>query len=517
MAENYKIYPLKADSGIKKDGTQTEGNYWNDGLWTRFYRQLPRSILGYRSMTNAYPGPSRGLFVNLNGTGYLDIFSGSSDALNVGQFTTAGFGSGVVDITPSGFTGSANNVWQLDSFYNSNGGGEIDIIAHAAPNLADISSDIARPVYYGDITSTSALLASQAEAGGDFEVSGGALALNPYVIAYGSLGLVAWSDINNPALFPTANAANPTPTKIVKGIAIRGGSASPSCLLWSLDSVLQMSFIGGDQVWNFQTLSDQSSILSSSGIVEMDGIYYWPGVDRWLTFNGVLRELPNEMNLDFFYTNLNFSQRQKVFGFKIPRWGEIWWCAPLGSATECNHAFIYNIRENTWYDTPLPSDGRSAAYFAQSWQYPIMFGANVFSDDNYQLWQHEFGTNEIQNNNVNAIHSFIESPDVALIGGGIGVGVVVAPQDNAWTELVKFEPDFEMGPSLTIDVIGREFAMDDDILLDSRSIAQTATNNRYDLQVQQRYIRWRIASNIQDGYFVMGQPMFYFRNGDRTD
>lgn len=517
MGETYTIYPIRATPGIKRDGTQTEGNNWNIALWTRFYRGLPRSIPGYRSMTEAYPGPSRGLFVSLNGTGFLDIFSGSASALNVGQFATSGFGGGVTDITPSGFVASSNNVWQLDSFYNQNGGGEIDLIAHAAPNLTDISSDIATPVYYGDITAAVPLVAAEDDTMAVFKVSGGILALNPYVIAYGSDGLIVWSDIDNPALFPIANQANPTPTKIVKGIAIRGGSSSPSCLLWSIDSVLQMSFVGGDQVWNFQTLSDQSSILSSSGIVEMDGIYYWPGVDRFLTFNGVLRELPNELNLDFFYSNLNFAQRQKVFGLKIPRWGEIWWCFPMGEATECNHAIIYNVRENTWYDTPLPSDGRSAAYFAQSWQYPIMFGANTFPDGDYQLWQHEFGTNQIQGNNIDAILSYVESPDISLIGGGIGMGVVSDPQQNVWTQLVKFEPDFIMGPNITITTIGREFAMDQDTILDTKIYVQGDTNNRYDLQVQQRYIRWRFSSNVQNGFYVMGQPLFYFKPGDRSD
>jgi hypothetical protein len=507
---------LRADPGIKKDGTQTQGNNWQDGKWTRFYQGLPRSIPGYRSMTEAYPGPSRGLFVNLNGTGYLDIFSGSSDQLVVGQFTTAGFGSGVTDITPAGFVASPNNVWQMDSFFNSNGGGETDLIAHAGQNLTDISNDIPSTVYYGDITSAIPLIAALDDSMNPFQVSGGIAAIHPYVIAYGSNGLVAWSDINNPALFPVANQANPTSEKIVKGMSIRGGGASPSALLWSIDSVLQMSFVGGDQVWNFQILSDQSSILSSSAIVEMDGVYYWPGIDRWLTFNGVLRELPNEMNLDFFYSNLNFVQRQKVFGFKVPRWGEIWWCFPLGTATECNHAVIYNVRENTWYDTPLPSDGRSAAYFAQSWQYPIMFGATVFPDNDYQLWQHEFGVNEIQGTNVNAIESFIESPDISMIGGGIGSGIVIQPQDNSWTELVFFEPDFLMGPNLTIQTIGRQFSMDDDTVLDTEIIIQKPTNNFYALQCQARYVRWRITSNIQDGYFVTGQPMFSFRPGDKT-
>jgi hypothetical protein len=34
-----------------------------------------------------------------------------------------------------------------------------------------------------------------------------------------------------------------------------------------------MSFVGGDVIWNFNTISDQSSILSSSCPVEMDGIF----------------------------------------------------------------------------------------------------------------------------------------------------------------------------------------------------------------------------------------------------
>ncbi len=515
MAENNKIFPLRALPGIKKDGTRTEGNFWNDGKWSRFYRGLPRSIPGYRSMTDEFPGPSRGLFVNLNGTGYLDIFSGSASALSVGQFTTGGFGSGIVDITPSSFVSDGSNVWQLDSFYNSSGGGEIDLIAHAAPNLADIGSDIAAPVFYGDITSASPLSASQAEAGGDFTVSGGILALHPYVVAYGSLGLVAWSDVNDPSLFPTANAANPVSSKIVKGLSIQNSSSPPSCLLWSIDSIIQMSFQGGETVWNFNTVSDESSILSSSGPVEMDGIYYWPGVDRFLTFNGVLRELPNEMNLDFFYSNLNFSQRQKVFGFKVPRWGEIWWCAPLFGATECNWAIIYNVRENTWYDTPLPSDGRSAAYFAQSWQYPVLGGALPYPEGNCQMWQSEFGVDEIVGNNVNAIESFIQSPDASIVGGGLTFsGSPEATPDNVWTQLVHFEGDFVLGNALNVKISGRTFAMDTDTVLDERVLTQA--NNNFDTQSQQRYIRWTIGSNSQGGYWVTGIPMITYRIGDRN-
>lgn len=521
--ESYKIFPLRAGAGIKKDTTDTEGNYWSDGNWVRFYRQLPRSMLGYRSMSEQFPGPSRGLFTDPAGNGYQNVFSGSASQLVVGQFSNNGFGSAFTDITPSGFVTSPNNVWQMDSAYDSSGSGVIYIVAHAAQNLSDINNTIAAPVYYGNINGTSALTASAAQAGGNFTIDGGVVVAHPFVVAYGNPGLVCWTAANDPTSFPTANAANPCSSKIVKGLSIRGGSNNPSVLLWSTDSVIQMSYVGGSTVWNFNTLSDQSSILSSSSVVEMDGIYYWPGIDRFLTFNGVLQELPNEMNLDFFFSNLNFAQRQKVFGFKIPRWGEIWWCAPLFGATECNWAVIFNKRENCWYSTPLPSDGRSAAYFAQSFPFPIMGSATGLtpigqnSGTVYPLYQHETGYDFVRGQQVNAIDSWILSPTASMVGGGLSLwqNAGVEPQ-SVQTQLCFHEPDYKFGTSMQFTTLGRNYAMDADTVLDMRTITQQSANNFYDLQVQSRYLRWKIESNVQGGFFQMGQPLLYYRPGDST-
>jgi hypothetical protein len=149
--EALKLFPLRAQPGIKRDGTDTEGNYWSLGQWVRFYRGLPRSILGYQDMTDTFPGPSRGLLVNPIGNGLINVFSGSSAQLSVGQFNANGIGSNPTDITPSGFASSVNNVWQLDSIYDDTGTGLVALCAHAAPNLSDIANNVAEPVYYGNI------------------------------------------------------------------------------------------------------------------------------------------------------------------------------------------------------------------------------------------------------------------------------------------------------------------------------------------------------------------------------
>lgn len=524
-SENTKLYPLRGTPGIKRDTTDTEGYFWSQGQWTRFYRGLPRSMLGYRSMTETFPGPSRGLFVNPPGNGFISVFSGSANNLVVGQFTLAGIGSNPVDITPSGFVGNSSNVWQFDSLYDGAGSGGVAICAHAAPNLTDIANTVQEPIYFGDITHTVPLTAAVNDAGTPaiVTIDGGILAIAPFLIGYGSNGLYIWSDIDNPGVFPIANAANICATKIVKGLSLRGGSNNPSALLWSLDSLIQASFVGGTTIWDFNVLSDQSSILSSSAVVEMDGIYYWLGIDRWLVFNGVLRELPNEQNLDFFFKNVNIVQRQKVFGYKIPRWGEIVFCAPLFGATECNWMFVFNVRENFWYDTPLPMDGRSAAYFAQSFPYPIMgsamgltpIGQNTGVD--YPLWQHEFGNDQVRGNQITAIPSWIESPSLALVGGGVSpFGSPAAAPDDSWTELVYFESDFKFNQTLNLTVYGREYPQDQDTILNETQIVQQTTGNYYDLQVQARYLRWRIEVNEQGGFYIMGQPLFSYRPGDRS-
>ena len=240
MAEALKLFPLRAQPGVKRDTTDTEGNYWSLGQWVRFYRGLPRSMLGYRSMTETYPGPSRGLLVNPIGNGFLNIFSGSADNLVVGQFNQAGIGSSPTDITPVGFAGSPDNVWQFDTLYDDTGSGLIAFCAHAAPNLADIASTVQEPIYFGNISLAIPLTAAvnDQSPAATVTVDGGILALNPFLIGYGSNGLFIWSNEDQPGVFPIANAANICGTKIVKGLSIRGGANNPSALLWSLDSVI---------------------------------------------------------------------------------------------------------------------------------------------------------------------------------------------------------------------------------------------------------------------------------------
>jgi len=227
-------------------------------------------------------------------------------------------------------------------------------------------------------------------------VSGGVVSLHPYVFVYGNNGLIRNCSAGNAQdwVSADANETNVATGKIIQGLPVRGGSNAPSGLFWSLDSLVRVSYnpqslgVAGTgnfappTFWRYDIISSQSSILSSQSAIEYDGVYYWCGTDRFLLYNGVVKEIPNQMNQNWFFDNLNYSQRQKVWVTKVPRFGEVWWFYPRGNSTECNDAIIYNIRENTWYDSGEAIGARrSAGYFSQVFAFPIQADWDVLPQE----------------------------------------------------------------------------------------------------------------------------------------
>jgi hypothetical protein len=226
----------------------------------------------------------------------------------------------------------------------------------------------------------------------NISVSGGVVVLHPYVFVYGNNGLIQNCSAGNANdwVSADANSTNVATGKIVKGLPVRGGSNSPSGLFWSLDSLVRVSYapqslgiansadFAAPTFWRYDIISSQTSILSSQSVIEYDGIYYWCGVDRFLLYNGTVKEIPNSFNQNWFFDNLNYNQRQKVWATKVPRFGEIWWFYPRGTSNECNDAIVFNIREQCWYDAGLSTGAsRTAGYFSQVFAYPIEAGSEL--------------------------------------------------------------------------------------------------------------------------------------------
>ena len=580
-------------------GTVTGGTLYTNGTYTNV--SLTGGTGTGAKATVVVSGGSVTTVTITTGGNYYVV----GDVLSALAASIGGTGSGFsVPVATSDdlFTPSTNHLWQFDSLYDSQGAGANFLVAHPGHNLSEIDSTVNTAVLGGPLNGLVLTplkdTSGTTPTGDTISVSGGVVVLHPYIFVYGDNGLIK----NNVAGDPfdwngaDANETNVASTKIVKGLPVRGGTNSPSGLFWALDSLIRVSYnpttitVGGSAqtfYWRYDIISSQSSILSSQCVIEYDGIYYWIGVDRFLLYNGVVKEVPNAFNQNYFFDNLNYVQRQKVWATKVPRFGEIWWFYPEGNSEECNNCIIYNVRENCWYDGGF-ADGcaRTAGYFSQVFRFPINAGATLSTQEvifqssvsttntsadieiavtnqisvgqliegagipdnttvlaivpsatagyftvtlsnectatatvtatfytvpgRIVIWQHEVGTDEIIGDISDAIESMFETSDLGWVGGGPAQTAPVG--ENFWLHIERIEPDFVQEGTMSVQVIGRPYAQEQDKVSDPYYFEPNT--GKIDMREQRRELRLRFTSNVSGGNYEMGRVLINADAGD---
>lgn len=514
-----QIYPLIMEPGIQRDGTSFSTRKWSDGQWVRFYRGNPRKMGGYTRLLGGLPNIVRGTIIIPTAPNF-NIYIADRNSVKYFPISQVGLPLGpLVDRTPVLFQDSQYNDWKFDTMYSTVNNSGI-LVGHAAPNLFSIDSNIETPIYYGDSLANTALIPT------GISVSGGILAVHPFLMMYGNDGEVFFSNANDPTTIMNfvpgsgSRGARVAGTKIVAAVTTRGGSNAPAALLWSLDSLIRMTNVGTNQVeFEFDTITSEVSIISNKSIIEMDNVYYWCGIDKFYYYQGVVNELPNDTNLRYFFDNLNFSQRQKVWATKVAKEGEIWWHYPSGTNTECDRTVIFSVREKKWLDTKIR---RSIGDFDATFQFPIWCDTNATLTPPYNVWMHETGTTQEVggvtvatgfDQNVNgvltAIDSHIQSSDIALCAVGPDgkfTGV------DRWVELYRVEPDFIQAGNMSLTVSGRKYARSPSV--DSAPFVFTQTTEKIDMREQRREMSLLFECNDLGGFFEMGNVLLLMRVGD---
>lgn len=574
MAEIKQLFELASVPGIKRDGTVLDGNNYSDGQWVRFQRGRPKKIGGYYRVTNSMRGPIYGV-LTWSKTNLNNVYSFHTRGVQMVQVDFNGVGNYIINRTPtSGFTANDNILWSFDTLFDAAAGSNKTLVlALPASLLNDPDEQTERSLFVGDAAGTGVFTdVADTKA----IASGGVFTTPPYAILYGNNGKVTWSNANEPQNYTTGDAgtARVTGAKIIKGSSLRSGSG-PAGLLWSLDSVVRMDWIGGSQIFKFSTLSRNSSILSANSVVEYDGSYYWIGRDRFMLCNGSqVNEIPNNMNLNWFFDGLNKSHRGKVWGMKIPRYGEIWWFYPRGEATECSHAVILNVRENSWYDIEL---SRTAGYHQVAFDYPILGGQEISdnriltltsitgsilvgdvlsgdtsgataiierieSTDHYCELTSEVEFDPVESitnlsrtgaaslsdyselyslfthehgvdavgDTISAIPSWFTTSDIGFPTGGISQST--GQGLNRWTRLVRIEPDILLDGEMTLEVLSNEFANSAEVV--SESFTFDKNTPKIDTRIQQRHLRLKFRSNVSGGNYELGKCLLHVEPGD---
>jgi hypothetical protein len=500
-----EIIQIRSQPGIKRDGTRFEGDNYVDGQWVRFQRGLPRKIGGYRQINNFVGGLVRQMSTQAQNN-FVYLHLGYSDGLQQLTIDTLGNTSAPTDRTPDSYTGGENFTWQFDAIYDGAGSAS-SLIAVGTNTGIDISNSVAQQVYIGDYYDSGVLVNIT-----DITASGGVCVLHPYLLVYGTNGYVQWSDANDPTNFTTGDSGTAyiDSSKVVKILPLRGGGQAPAGIAWTLDRLIRITYVGDPAIFSFDTITASTSILAVNSIIEYDGIFFWIGIDRFLMYSGVVQEVDNNMNINYFFDGLNVAYANKIFAYKVPRYGEIWWCYPRGNATECTHAIIFNLREKTWYDTELPNSGRSAGVYAQVFNSPLLTGLEPSGFEGaYKLWRHESGVDEIDGQSLNAVNSYFETADITAL---------LSPQPTDTSLRIEMiEPDFVQSGDMQVRVTGRINARAPEISGPIKTFPAVA-NEPYQQMVyfkeQRREMRFRFSSNTVGGNYQMGQVLGHIARGD---
>jgi hypothetical protein len=359
-------------------------------------------------------------------------------------------------------------------------------------------------------------------------VSGGIAAAGPFLFAYGNNGLIRNCSANNPSLWfnlgnqyynnnpGLANDNNVDNYKALATAVVRGG-AGLSALAWTTNSLWLLQFTGdAKSVFSYTNISNSTSLISANSIVEANGIYYWVGEDKFYMYSGALQQLQNQFNFVWFYDNLNYLNRTKIFAFKSPHYNEIWWVFPKNESEECNHAIVFNYVENTWYDTPWQ---RTAGYYEQSYVRPICAGEDItipitpltqypegasvpWFDTGFTsvqgkgIWQHEIGSNVLIRDQAFPYNSYITSCDIGLLNGGPAAGKGTYQGISNWIYINRVEPDLLGYGTQYLKLDSREHP---------RAPAKNLSFNEYDLDNRGATLTDYAATNTQSNYISVGK------------
>ncbi len=585
------LIPLIGAPGIQRDGTLLASQACTDGLWTRWQRGLPRKMGGYRNTQPYLTAVSRQILSQAySGNRYIysgtpvgiDQFtidvSGVSSAVYNPTFpatvhpTTTGLPTGIVNGQPY----TQTNSWQFDVQYDNISNQNL-VFAVCNQTQLDTANQGQFPLYCAyaynpsnwnfansafawatagqPITGTNGTYGTQS---GFIQVSGygtgsdgfggtqqalfpngvsGLVSLAPYLIVYGNDGFFAWSTPGYPTDFLGValgdlyvGATRITAQKIIRGFPLRGGGGySPAGIFFSVDSLVRATFVGiPNGTWQFDQLTNNISVLSDDAIVEDNGVFYWAGVDHFYMFNGTVQEIPNSQNINWFFDNINTAYAAKSFAFKVTRYGEIWWCYPRGTATECSHAVIYNYREKCWYDTPLP-DLRSSGIYGDNFIGTIMASAVPYTYYSlnssgvqtqytaYNLWQHEQGTDQVFINNaqIAAVESYFTTGPISALTGN--------PPADVMTSIEQLKPDFIQSGNLSVSVLKQNnanapvIAGSTGIILEPTPTGTSTLNQVVPLKDTAKILRIKVDSNVIGGNYQAGRSLLVINQDGERD
>lgn len=526
------LYPLVYNSGVQRDGTTFQSTYCTDAQWIRFQRDKIKKIGGMKGISpgnltkvtnvRVYPSSERTEVISVicNNTG-IKVVNCNAEWDNIAPQTIL-----TLPNNPSVMWESETVIDITQRVAGPGSPAKSFIVFMKTSNAEDINEQrTTAQFYYKELrtisdTSQAVLIPFQGTI--NPLINGNLCFAAPYLFLFGANGSMQISSEVSPFDFSKPNFVTASSDKVIYGRQIRGGPNVPSLLLWTLSSVVRVTNTGPSPtdpsipLFKPETIANGSSILSSKCVVEYDGFFFWPGTDRFYVYTGLVDEIPNRLNQNYFFDNLDMSRRQQVFGVKEAKYGEIWWYYPVKNVPGNSRAIVYNKRENFWYDVAI---SREAGTFSNDFGYMVTHGAALVNPDNQNyLWRHEYGT--FQETVVDGNHTIAPIPSyfVAPLFSWAAFPPKLSKQSqpsqlvNRWVDLQRLEPDFvdNSNPShFELVVSTKEYAQSKSQIVST--VQFDSDTEKVDMRAQGRNMTLKFSSSDK---FEVGQIMLLLGIGD---
>tara|TARA_R100000655_G_scaffold34945_2_gene67939 strand:- start:17150 stop:18688 length:1539 start_codon:yes stop_codon:yes gene_type:complete len=137
---------------------------------------------------------------------------------------------------------------------------------------------------------------------------------------------------------------------------VDGFPLKQSFIIYKERSTWLMNYIGGNLVFSFQKLFNDSGVLSRNCVVEFDGKHFVVIEGDLIVHNGVSKQsVATNLVKRALFNDLDSTNYKNIFVAHNKQKNEIWVSYPSVGSTFCNKALIWNYRANAFSFRDLPN------------------------------------------------------------------------------------------------------------------------------------------------------------------
>lgn len=180
-------------------------------------------------------------------------------------------------------------------------------------------------------------------------------------------------------------------SRIITAVRTRGET-----IIWTDTAMYSMSFVGGDDIFQFQPKGESLTIVSPNAAVEAAGIVFFMAKDEFIAYDGVTTILPCTVR-NYVFGRIDRDNIEKVYAAVNKENSEVWWFYPSTDGAGENDSYVvFNYRDKEWYYGTLDRTAYTDAGYDPN---PIAVDAQG------RLYRHESGYEYVNSQ----MDSYVES------------------------------------------------------------------------------------------------------------